>query len=65
MFKVAAILWIMVGTVLAGAGVAAVLSMPSLASEAMRYLPIAGIAGYLVAMPIAWVIASRLMRQKS
>jgi hypothetical protein len=63
MMKVAAILWIVVGTVLAGSGVVAVLSVPSLASEAIRYLPLAGIAGYLAAVPVSWLMAWRLTRQ--
>jgi hypothetical protein len=63
MMKVAAILWIVVGTVLAGSGVVAVLSVPSLASEAIRYLPLVGIAGYLVAVPVALLIAKRLLGQ--
>lgn len=63
MMKVAAILWIVVGTVLAGSGVVAVLSIPSLASEAIRYLPLAGVAGYVAAVPVALLIAKRLTRQ--
>ncbi len=63
MIKVAAILWIVVGTVLAGSGVVAVLSVPSLASEAIRYLPLAGISGYVAAVPVALLIAKHLTRQ--
>jgi hypothetical protein len=62
MLKIAALVWIMVGTVFAGAAVAAVLSVPQLAAEAMRYLPIAGIGGYIVAMPVAWLLAWRMTR---
>jgi hypothetical protein len=61
MMKVAAVVWIMLGTVLAGAAVGVVLSVPSLASEALRNLPVAGIGGYLVAIPFAWLIARRIM----
>jgi hypothetical protein len=63
MMKVAAIVWIVMGTVLAGSGVAAVLSVPSLASEAIRYLPLAGVAGYLAAVPISLLMAWRLTKQ--
>jgi hypothetical protein len=63
MIKVAAIVWIVMGTVLAGAGVAAVLSVPSLASEAIRYLPLAGVAGYLAAIPLSLLMARRLTKQ--
>jgi hypothetical protein len=62
MMKLAAIVWIIVGTVFAGAAVVAVLTIPSLASEALHYLPVAGIGGYLVAMPVAWLLAARISR---
>jgi hypothetical protein len=63
MMKVAAIIWIVVGTMLAGSGVLAVLSVPSLASDAIRYLPLVGIGGYVAAIPVALLIAKRLIRQ--
>ena len=62
MLKLAAIVWIMMGTVFAGAGVAAVLSVPSLAADAMRYLPLAGVGGYAAAMPVALFLAWRMMK---
>jgi hypothetical protein len=37
--------------------VAAVLSVPPLAAEAMRYLPLAGVGGYVAAMPLALLLA--------
>jgi len=62
MLKIAAIVWIMVGTVFAGSAVAAVLSMPQLADEAMRYLPIAGVGGYIAAIPVALLLGWRMSR---
>jgi TRAP-type mannitol/chloroaromatic compound transport system permease large subunit len=62
MLKIAAVVWIMVGTVFAGSAVAAVLSVPQLAAEAMTYLPLAGVGGYIVAMPVALLLAWRLTR---
>ena len=52
----------MVGTVFAGSAVAAVLSMPRLADEAIRYLPMAGVGGYLAAIPVALVLGWRMNR---
>jgi len=62
MFKVAALIWIVVGTVLAGSAVTAVLSVPQLGSEAMKYLPLAGVGGYIVAVPVALFLARRMTR---
>jgi hypothetical protein len=62
MLKLAAVVWIMVGTVFAGSAVAAVLSVPQLAAEAMRYLPMAGLGGYIAAVPVALLLAWRMTR---
>jgi hypothetical protein len=62
MFKIAAVVWIMVGTVFAGSAVAAVLSMPQLADQAMRYLPLAGVGGYIAAIPVALVLGWHMNR---
>ena len=63
MLKIAALVWIMLGTVFAGSAVATVLAVPSLSDQAIRYLPLAGVGGYLVAMPFALLIARRLNRK--
>jgi hypothetical protein len=62
MFKIAAIMWIVIGAVFAGSAVVTILSTPSLADQAIRYVPMAGIGGYIVAIPFAYLIARRLSR---
>jgi hypothetical protein len=57
MTRLAALLWVMGGTVLAGLAVLAVLMTPSLQSEALRFIPIAAIAGYVVGIPLALIAA--------
>lgn len=62
MFKIAAIVWIMVGTVFAGIAVMTILSVPSLAANDMKYIPYAAIAGFVLAIPVAAVVASKMSR---
>jgi hypothetical protein len=57
MTRLAALLWIMGGTVLAGVLVVVVLMIPSIQAEAMRYIPIAAIVGYALGIPLALVAA--------
>ena len=49
MFRIAAVVWMVVGTTLAGIFIMAVLAVPSLAGHAMNYIPYAAIAGFIVA----------------
>jgi hypothetical protein len=60
MFKIALIVWMMAGTTLAGIAIMAVLTVPALAVHDMQYIPYAGIAGFLVAIPIALVVGKRI-----
>ncbi len=60
MTRLAALLWVMSGTVLAGVAVVVVLMMPDLQSEAMRFIPIAAIAGYIVGIPFAVLAAKAI-----
>lgn len=57
MTRLAALLWIMAGTVLAGVAVVIVLMIPSMQSEAMRFIPIAAILGYGLGVPLALAAA--------
>lgn len=63
MIKLASLIWIMLGTTLAGIAVMVVLVVPSLAADTMRLLPIAAAAGALVAIPISMWIAKRIQAQ--
>ncbi|MEZ5773975.1 MAG: hypothetical protein R3D33_04505 [Hyphomicrobiaceae bacterium] len=60
MFKLAAVIWIMLGTVLAGIALTVVLLVPTLASDSMRLIPLLAVACAVVAMPISVMIARRI-----
>ncbi|MDX2205344.1 MAG: hypothetical protein NW223_21530 [Hyphomicrobiaceae bacterium] len=60
MLKVALVVWIMLGTVLAGAVMTAIVSVPSLSDQASMLIPIGCIGAYVVGLPIAYIIARRI-----
>ncbi len=60
MFKIAVLLWMIGGTVLAGIAIMVVLTVPTLAVKDMQYIPVAAIIGFVVAIPIAYVVAKRI-----
>jgi hypothetical protein len=62
MLKIAAIVWVMIGTVFTGIAVMTILSVPALAAHDMKYLPIAALAGFIVAIPVAFVVAGRMTK---
>jgi hypothetical protein len=61
MLKVAVLIWVVLGTTLAGTLVLVVLMMPSLQQEAMKFVMLAGIGGYVISLPLSWVVAGKLM----
>jgi len=63
MKAVAAILWIIVGTTLAGVGLMIVVATPGLADHAMKFIPWAVLAGFVLALPISVSLAVRLKGQ--
>jgi len=63
MFKVALLVWILIGVVGAGAALLIVLAVPSLSANAMKLLPIVSIAGFIVTIPISFVIAKLILAQ--
>lgn len=60
MTRLAALLWVIGGTVLAGVAILIVLMMPSLQGEALRFIAIAAIAGYAVGIPVALAAAKAI-----
>lgn len=62
MLKIAAVVWIMLATTLAGIGLLVVVATPSLAGEAQTLIPIVCSAAIIVAMPLSYVIARRIAR---
>lgn len=60
MFKIALIVWMIGGTTLAGIAVMVVLTVPALAVNDMQYIPIAAAVGFIVAIPVAYVVAKKI-----
>jgi hypothetical protein len=60
MLKIAIILWIVLGSTLAGCALIVVLATPVFADQAMKLIPWAALAGFVLAMPLSWLVASNL-----
>lgn len=60
MLKIAALIWIMLATVLAGAVMTAIVSVPKLYDQAEFLIPVFCGAAIVVAMPIAYMIARQI-----
>ncbi len=61
MLRLAILLWILIGTTLAGTFILAVVAVPSLADQGMRLIPWAGAAGFLLGVPVAAYIARAIL----
>lgn len=60
MMKVTVLVWIILGTTLAGSAVLVVLAVPSLSNQAMKWLPLSAIGGFVVAIPFSLMIAKQI-----
>ena len=60
MFKISLLVWIVLGTALAGSAIIMVLALPGLAAEAMKNIPFAVMAGFAVAIPLSYLVAKRI-----
>ncbi|THD56782.1 MAG: hypothetical protein E8A46_02760 [Bradyrhizobium sp.] len=60
MFKISLLVWIVLGTALAGAAVIAVLAFPGLADQAMKNIPRAVLIGFTLAMPLSYLVARKI-----
>lgn len=63
MFKIAVIIWVMLGTAVAGTAVTAVLAS-GLAENPMKAIPLAALAGFVVAIPFSYAVAAKIMRDR-
>jgi hypothetical protein len=54
------LIWMMLATALAGAGVMAIVAVPSLSDRGMELIPWAAAGGAVLAIPFAIVIARRI-----
>jgi hypothetical protein len=60
MFKISILVWIILGTALAGSAVISVLAVPSLAADAMKNIPFAVLTGFAAAMPLSYLVARKI-----
>jgi outer membrane lipoprotein SlyB len=60
MIKIAVVVWIVLGTALAGCALLTVLSIDVLASQGMKLIPMAVLGGFLAAMPLSYMIAQKI-----
>lgn len=60
MFKISLLVWMMLGTALAGSAVVSVLAVPSLAAEAMKNIPFAVLIGFAAAIPLSYLVARKI-----
>jgi hypothetical protein len=63
MAKVAVLVHLILMTVLVGALVIAIVSIPSLYDQAMRLIPIAALVGFVAAIPASIWISRRILEQ--
>lgn len=60
MFKIAAILWIILGTTLAGIAITAIVSVPELSDQAAKLIPTLCIGAFVLALPLSVLVARRI-----
>ena len=61
MLRLTVLFWALAATVLAGVFIVCVLMVPQLSNQAMLYIPIAAGLAIVIAIPIAWVVASKIL----
>lgn len=60
MLKIAALIWIMLGTVFAGIAITVLLTVPQFGNDPMKWIPIVCIAAAVAAVPFSAIIAKRI-----
>ena len=58
--RITLLIYSMTNAVIFGAGVIAVLSLPSLNADAAFWIPVVVVASFILAAPVAWLVAPRL-----
>lgn len=61
MFKIALLVWIVLGATLAGIALTLTLTIPALQANAMKLLPIFSLAGFVVAIPASIFVAKKIL----
>jgi len=64
MLKIASLIWVMLGTVLAGTAVTTVLTVQGLVASPTKAIPLAALAGFVVAMPLSYLVATKIGRTR-
>ena len=59
-FKIAIVVWIMLGTALAGIALLTVLAVPDFSAQAMHNIPLAVLTGFALAMPLSYLVALKI-----
>ena len=59
--RVAALIFSMVNAVVFGAGLVTVLTVPALAAQAWFWIPAVVVTSFLLAPPVAWLLAPLMM----
>jgi hypothetical protein len=60
MFKLASIMFIIIGATLAGISILVIVSVPSWSAQAARLIPYAAALGFLIALPVSFFVAKSL-----
>ena len=58
--RIALLIYSMTNAVIFGAGLIAVLNVPTLQADAVFWIPVVVLASLILAAPVAWLIAPRL-----
>lgn len=60
MLKLAALVWIVLGTTIAGSLLTVIVTVPSLYAKGMTLIPVVAAVGFVVAVPLAILVAKRI-----
>lgn len=63
MWRVTILVWVILAPTLAGVLVMAILTMPSMARELMKWIPIVAATGAIVALPISALVARMITKR--
>lgn len=65
MFKIAALVWIVLATTLAGVSLLVVVAVPSLAGDAQFLIPVVCGAAFVVALPLSYLVARQIANTRA
>jgi hypothetical protein len=65
MFKIAAVIWIMLAVTLAGVALLVIVTVPVLAGQAGFLIPVVCGGALVVAMPLSYLVARRISVAKA